>query len=118
MTPTTSWSQRVGEIWTNTTNGTTVEIIGDHTHARLVRLRGNNHEEWVPYATLEANYQQACCPTCAMPLTGMRKLLIEEAERNRPVDPPTPKTSTYVKATPGTYCTKPCCNPRHAPRTC
>jgi len=64
----------------------------------------------VPADDLEANYVQACCSECGAPLTGLRKLLIEEARRNAP--------KPYVKAKPGTYCTKPCCWPPRAPATC
>jgi len=103
-----AWSQRVGEVWTGGVG--TVEIVGDNTNARLVKLRyPAGDTDWVPYADLEGHFVQELCETCAVPLTAMRKLLVEEAKRNSP---------RPSKARPGKFCTKPCCATRHAPKTC
>ena len=111
MSRTIAWSPRVGEVWTRD-GCPDVEVVAEHTQARLVKIQiAGGESEWLPAAELEADYTQACCDGCGVPLTAMRKLLVEEAKRNSP--PPKP-----AKSEPGAYCTGPCCWPPHAPPTC
>jgi hypothetical protein len=110
---TVAWSPRVGEVWTR--DGRDVEVVAEHTHARLVKLVDRAGEtEWLPTAELEQDYAQACCGECGVPLTMMRKLLVEEAKRNSP-PPSRPRIGKTVR---GTYCQQPCCWPPHAPPGC
>jgi hypothetical protein len=106
---TIAWSPRVGEVWTRS-GYPDVEVVAEHTTARLVKLKVSGGEShWIPVAELEGDYSQACCGECGVPLTAMRKLLVEEAGRNAPKP---------AKSTRGTYCDKPCCWPPHSPRSC
>lgn len=98
---TLAWSPRVGEVWSR--GNTIVEVVAEHTDARLIKL--SNCDEWLSTSFFEANFEQECCMECGVPLTMMRRMLIEA--RKKP-----------AKSKPGSYCTKPCCWPPHAPPTC
>jgi hypothetical protein len=112
---TIAWSPRVGEVWTRS-GYPDVEVVAEHTTARLVKLKVSGGEShWIPATELEGDYSQACCGECGVPLTAMRKLLVEEAERNSPAPSPAPKPARSSK---GSYCQQPCCWPPHAPRSC
>ncbi len=103
-------------------------MVVDALAARSGAGKGREEADaWVAYAVLEEDYEQACCGECGMPLTGMRKLLVEEARRNSPMKagrrvvadgPGWRADGSYVKAEPGRYCTERCCATRHAPKTC
>jgi hypothetical protein len=137
MGRTISRSARVGEVWTHSDGSHDVEIVGEHEFAGLVLLRrGDLETEWVPRREFEDEYEQSRCGECGVPLTAMRKLLVEEAKRNNPhggggvVDGQRTTMSASEgpsgfesraappKATPGTYCTESCCWPPRAPATC
>ena len=132
---TIAWSPRVGEVWTHP-DRPDVEIIAEHTQARLVKILAEGREsEWISTANLEGAYTQACCNECGMPLTVMRKMLIDartvesvpsgksvdqadapDVPQGRPL--PVSEPSRPPKAKPGSYCTKACCWPPHAPAGC
>lgn len=69
---TIAWSPRVGQIWRMKDSDVSVEIIGDHLHARLVHLRevASREKAWVPFDALDSLYEPASCKSCGSVLTN------------------------------------------------